>query len=110
MANGHVQTQYPCGPRSFSLRVLDDSNAPDIEKGDAIVIDPDEKPVPGRMILVVAQGTIALRKFRPRKHSVELVPLNDDWQPYTLDALTPENFIGVMTELSKPCRKSGDPS
>lgn len=106
-AVGLVHTQYPCGPRSFSLRIADDANSPTYARGDAIIVDPDIKPEPGDMVLVAVSDEMPpiLRRFRKREEAVELTPLNTDWAPTTVDRLNADNLLGVVTEHTKPARR-----
>lgn len=100
----YIHTHFPCGPRSFSVLVQDTSNAPVMSVGDSIVVDPDAKPKPGDMVMVVCGQDVVLRRYRPRPDAIELAPLNDDWPVQSIPALTPATFIGTMSEHTKPRR------
>lgn len=98
-----VTSQFPCGPRAFSVLVQDASNAPAIAQGDSLIIDPDIRPKPGDMIMTLCGDEVVLRRYRPRSDCIELAPINDDWPVQTIPALN-GNLIGTMTEHTKPRR------
>lgn len=98
-----VNSQFPCGPRAFSVLVEDDSNAPTIASGDSLVIDPDLRPKPGDMVMAVCGSEVILRRYRPRADGIELAPLNDDWPTQTIPSLN-GSLIGTMSEHTKPRR------
>lgn len=100
-----VQSNYPCGPRSFSVLIRDHSNDPLICVGDSAIIDPDTRPRPGDLIMaVLPDRSVVLRRFRPRANAVELAPHNSDWPTETVSALDDKTFIGTLTEHTRPRR------
>lgn len=48
---GMTLTHFPCSERAFVLPVFDRRNEPLYLRGDHLVIDPLEKPLPGDMVL-----------------------------------------------------------
>lgn len=98
-----VTSQFPCGPRAFAVLVEDASNAPHIEQGDSLIIDPDLKPKPGDMVMVLCGTEVILRRYRPRSDAIELAPLNDDWPTQTIPSLN-GSLVGTMSEHTKPRR------
>lgn len=100
-----VLTRFPCGPSAFELAVWDSSNALDFLVNDTIVIDPDEAPVPGDMVLA-AIGTPRRAVFAKYTlgDCIELVPLNKDWPRHRIASAADGEIIGVMTEHNRPRR------
>ncbi len=96
-----ARSHFLCGPRSFQTIIPDKSNEPQINQGDSVVIDPDVKPSPGDTVLLDLDGTLYLRRYRPRDDHIELVPANPDW-PALKVGLEQANIIGVVTEASRP--------
>lgn len=93
-----VFSHFPCGPHSFQITIEDNANAPDFEAGDSVIIDPDLDAKPGDMVLMVVQGAPLFRKWRPRGKTVELVPLNDDWDTVPVTMGRGVTLRGVMSE------------
>jgi SOS-response transcriptional repressor LexA len=104
-----VITHFPCGPNSFAMDIADKSNAPEFLPGDTVVIDPDEQPSPGDMVLA-AVGSPAKAVFRQyavlsgSPSGVGLSALNDKWESFRLFGADDCRVIGVMTEHAKPRR------
>lgn len=94
-----ITTHFPCGSAAFAVLVDDKANAPMLEPGDSVVIDPDITPIPGDLVLVRTQdGRGALRKLRPRHDGqIDLVPVNPDWATQTIAESTVK-VIGTMSE------------
>jgi transcriptional regulator with XRE-family HTH domain len=99
-----VHTHFPCGPHSFQITVSDRSNAPDYEPGDSVIIDPDLKPNPGDMVLVVSDNSVLFRRYRPRAGTVELIPLNGDWETVTIRLDKTTHLLGTMSERAQQRR------
>lgn len=100
-----LESHFECGPRSFAVIVKDAANEPLISRGDSVIIDPDQQPTPGDLVMVLLPSRqIVLRKFRPRQDAVELVAHNSDWPTETVPALDHDNFIGTLTEHTRPRR------
>jgi SOS-response transcriptional repressor LexA len=110
--NETVQTHFPCGPRSYALSIFDRSNAPKYEIGDTVVIDPDEPPSPGDMVLAAMgpDDKPVFRKYRLESGQsgngsvIVLAPLNLDWKTEYITCEAEGRIIGVMTEHAEPRR------
>lgn len=104
---------------AFAISVEDDSmrnGTPEsVQHGDIAIIDPSIEPRPGDLVVARVDGMARafFRKYREVGHDsdgnliVELVPLNPDFAPLTLDKSRPGSVIGVMVEhrrLRRPAR------
>ena len=104
-----IPTRYPCGPNSFAIEVPDKSNSPEYMPGDTVVIDPDETPAPGDMVLAVV-GIPPVAVFRQyfvvsgSPKGTGLQALNAQWESFTLYGPEDGRVIGVMTEYMRPRR------
>lgn len=95
----YVRTNFPCSERAFHTTIVDDANAPDLQIGDSVVIDPERKPRPGKFCLALYQGEPVIRRYRPRNDHVELAPVNGDWP--TIE-VAPDAILGAITEITHP--------
>lgn len=101
-----ARSHFECGPRAFQTIIEDRSNAPDMNPGDSIIVDPDLPPAPGDYVLVLIPPTgPLLRRYRARENAVELAPANPDWSSVTLSALEPGVLVGTVTEHARPRRR-----
>lgn len=104
---------------AFAITVDDDSmrnGTPEsVQRGDIAVIDPKIEPQPGDLVVARVDGMARafFRKYREVGHDssgnliVELVPLNPDFAPLTIDGSRPGKVIGVMVEhrrIRRPTR------
>lgn len=94
-----MRTNFPCSERAFHTTIVDDANAPDLQIGDSVVIDPERKPRPGKFCLALYQGEPVIRRYRPRNDHVELAPVNGDWP--TIE-VAPDAILGAITEITHP--------
>lgn len=101
-----ARSHFLCGPRSFQTVIPDKSNEPQIAQGDSVIIDPDAKPSPGDLVLFAVDGTVYLRRYRPRDDHLELAPHNPDW-PALKVSHGQANILGVATEATKPLKPAG---
>ncbi len=53
-ATTFARTHFACSVNAFATSVTDDANKPRFSIGDRIVIDPEESPEPGDMVLAVS--------------------------------------------------------
>jgi transcriptional regulator with XRE-family HTH domain len=104
-------TWFDCGPNSFAIDIKDRSNEPRFTLGDAVVIDPDERPLPGDMVLAVLSPDqrpvfrkYAVRSAPDTSKYVELQPLNPSWEVDVIRSSSDGRIIGVMTEHACPRR------
>lgn len=91
--------------KGFALKIVGNDNFPEYKEGDQIVIDPDESPEPGEMVVAHIDGSDAgiLRKYRPRGKDaggevIELLPLNNDHAAITIDMNNPGSIRGVVVK------------
>lgn len=93
--------------RAKALVIADDANSPELVPGDRIVLDPDETPRAGDIVLVsTASGEKMLRRYRPRAGAVfEAVPGNGNYATLRSDedGLT---VVAVMVEFTRRRRAS----
>jgi SOS-response transcriptional repressor LexA len=103
----YARSNFPCGPRSFQVIVEDDANEDktdgrkSIYAGDAIIVDPDQPPKPGNMVVIKYRDEIKVRQFRPRSDHILLAPLNPEFDEVIVDSLTPDILIGVVVETGR---------
>ncbi len=94
-----VRANFPCSDNSFQTFVNDDANDPEIKVGASVIIDLERAPSPGKFCLAIHNGQPLIRRYRPRKKHVELVPANDDWDVIEVD---PDAIIGTVSEITHP--------
>lgn len=99
-----IMTNLEHPPSTFALRLRDDSNAPQYQPDDIVVINPAKQPKFGRMILAANQGGDAIfAQYRDggineRGEKVfELHPLNPVYAPMRSDRLQ-LSIVGTMVE------------
>lgn len=79
---------------SFAIQHLGDFMAPTIRDGDIVIIDPDQKPGPGKVALIVGQwGEPFLRRYRCKEGEVYLTADNINYSPFKPDQTT--RILGV---------------
>jgi transcriptional regulator with XRE-family HTH domain len=104
-----VFANFPCGPRSQAFVLPDDSNAPEHPVGTIWIVDPDERPTPGDMVLAVVGDLVTpvFGRFRVETSAAGRVlivaPLNGDW-PAARSDIEALEVVAVMTEHSAPRR------
>jgi transcriptional regulator with XRE-family HTH domain len=110
---GEVHTYFDCGPRTFVFDIVDRSNdvPGGFAPGEAVAIDPDEKPRPGDMVFAAMKPDERplFRRYQSRTaldgtKYVELSPLNKDWDTDFIRSPDDGRIIGVMTEHVIPRR------
>ncbi|MFA7833156.1 LexA family protein [Aeromonas dhakensis] len=100
----YVTAGVDVGPCGFGLWLRGQSMEPFFKEGDLIIVDPDEAPQPGDLV-VAKNGSeeATFKKYRPRgidesgQEVFELVPLNDDYPTMHSDRQHIQ-IIGVMVE------------
>lgn len=100
----YVTAGVDVGPCGFGLWLRGKSMEPFFKEGDLIIVDPDEAPQPGDLV-VAKNGSeeATFKKYRPRgidengQEVFELVPLNDDFPTMHSDRQHIQ-IIGVMVE------------
>jgi transcriptional regulator with XRE-family HTH domain len=104
-------TYFDCGPRSFVVEIKDKSNAPGFSAGDAVVIDPDEQPMPGDWVLAALKpdNRPVFRRYEERRGEngedfVALIPGNSAWKTEFIRDHEDGRIVGVMTEHVTPRR------
>ncbi len=104
-AEEYVHTHFACSDKAYAIDVFDTRNAPEfIPDIHRVVIDPNETPRPGDMVLARIDGAAVFGKYT-RKKAVVIEALNDDWDDLTIVPERGDRVIGVMTEHAKPRRR-----
>jgi DNA-binding XRE family transcriptional regulator len=110
---GQVTTHFPCGPKSYVVSIWDDSNSPEFQAPDQVVLDPDITPAPGDMVLVASADQHPLplfgrylRRLVGGIQSDVLQHLNPLWGEVVLSPTSSGRVVAVMTEHAKPRRRS----
>lgn len=104
-----VFAHFPCGPNAQAFVLPDDSNAPEHPAGMVWIVDPDEQPTPGDMVLacIGRELTPVFGRFRVETTAAGRVtivsPLNPDWPAARSDIEVLE-VVAVMTEHIAPRR------
>lgn len=99
-----VRSHFDCTALSFASIVEDDANAPDIKRGDSVIVDPDQVPAPGDYVVAKVKGAPVLRRFQPRDGSVHLSASNPDYPSYTVTDWL-DSYVGTITETARPRRR-----
>lgn len=105
-ADEYVHTHFACSDKAFLVPIEDSRNAPEfVPNRSQVVIDPEERPMPGDMVLARINGDPVFGKFTRRVGDpprTEIVALNGDWHAEVLDEARGDRVVGVMTEHAKP--------
>jgi SOS-response transcriptional repressor LexA len=100
-----ILSHYTCSASSFALEIWDASNATGgFVPGDSVIIDPERSPVPGDMVLAVVEKQLLFRRYRKRGATIELLPLNPDWETVIFEPTKQNRLLGVMSEHARPAR------
>lgn len=108
---GSAETHFPCSDHAYIVVVWDGSNAPRLQRGDQVVIDPTLKPEPGDIVLAAVGNPTrpVLAKYSLSHFDRTSVPvlqhLNPDWSQHVLETLDHGYVVGVMTEHASPRRR-----
>ena len=102
----YIGTDLSISRNAFALIIDGLSMAPEFQPGDKIIIDPLVSPRPGEFVVAKLDETdeATFKKYRPRGRDsngvdiIELVPLNPDWPPLSIDADHPGHIVGTMVE------------
>ena len=100
------ETDQVLSMESFALVVAGNSMAPAFRDGDIVVVDPDEKPQPGDVVVAVLDhdSEATIKKYRSRgndasgHHVFELVPLNEDYHTIIVSSENPGHIVGTVVE------------
>lgn len=100
-----VRAHFPCNDGSFALDVFDGRNEPDLKEGvDVVIVDLDEPPRPGDMVLADIDGQPLLGMLIMAGGQRKLTAANDYWDTATLkDA---DRIVGIVTERKSPMRRA----
>lgn len=94
------------GPRTFGIKVPDDSMAPLISHGDIVIVDPDKPALPGKIVLVLMgseSDRVLIRRFRALTGNgdAELRPENADFPTERIGKKKPGRVIGRVVNVIK---------
>ncbi len=91
----------------FALEVKDDSMSPVIHKGDVTIINPNQTPQPGNLVVAKLdnQPEVVIRQYRQLScangfESYELVALNQNWANLTVNQPGAATIIGVLHQVT----------
>ena len=90
--SGHGEgfVRYPTrDPNAYALRVKGDSMRPRIKPGEFVVIEPNRPVMPGEEVMVqTSDGRSMIKQLGARRNGmVELLSINEDYRPITLDEI-----------------------
>ena len=99
-------THFPCSEAAYLVEVFDARNAPTYVRGDHIVIDPSERPMPGDMVLAMVDSAPIFGVFSrsDRFSSGAIESLDTKWGSEEIDPDRGDKVLGVMTEHARPRR------
>lgn len=96
-----IHSFYPCGPRSYFIVLADDANAPAHPRGTVWIIDPDEPPRPGSLVIArcgdderPVLGKLHI-ETSPAGRTTIVTPLNPDY-PAARSDLESVETVGVL--------------
>jgi SOS-response transcriptional repressor LexA len=102
-SNEMVHTYFPCSDKAFITTVCDDRNAPTYEVGHKIVIDPERKPRPGKMVLVIINRQPIFGRYTEKTGKVIVIEaLNPHWPAEIFNPKRGDRTIGSLTEHAVP--------
>lgn len=99
----YIMTDSKISKNAFGLKINDDSNSPEFQIGDIVIIDPDVEPEAGEFVVVKYGENFIFRKFKldinasPTARNFVLIPLNDDYS-ILYSASVKLDIIGTMVE------------
>jgi transcriptional regulator with XRE-family HTH domain len=108
---GWVTPYYWCSPQSFAFEIFDRHNVPEFQMGEIVVIDTDEAPVTGDMVLAVVgadhEDRPVFARYLSRPPQILLQPLG---QHEEVEVVGPGHLhgriVGTMVEHIRPRRSS----
>jgi transcriptional regulator with XRE-family HTH domain len=109
---GWVTPYYSCSPQSFALEIFDRHNVPEFQIGEIVVIDTDEAPVAGDMVLAAIDADQignrpVFARYMPRPPLMLLQPLG---QHEEVEVVGPGHLhgriVGTMVEHIRTRRSS----
>lgn len=104
-----LRTENLLSQKAFALLITDESLAPEVRRGDRVIVDPQVTAQPGDYIVahVLVDDEAIVRKYRPRGkqiteiETVELAPINPDWPTIIIGPNNPGRIIGTIVELRR---------
>ena len=96
-----IHTYYPCSQEAFIVPISDGRNEPTYKAGYRVVIDPQRKPSPGKMVLAVINREPVFGEYAEKAGKrVVIRPLNDKWPIEILNPKKGDRIVGTMTEFA----------
>lgn len=102
-----IPAAFSCGPNAFAIIVESASNAPAIDRGDKLIVDPDRIAEPGQIVLAVSvesdEPAIGRLQYETSAdgHVTVIRPINQAYKAMRSDH-GPVRVVGVVTEIAKP--------
>lgn len=89
-------------PECFAMVVDDGANAPALQRGDYIVIDPKFNARPGQYVVATTKIGVFIRKYRPLNATqYELVPIHEDHPMFRSGDESAPRIIGAVIEQKR---------
>lgn len=89
----------------FALRIQDESMSPKLNSTDIVIVNPNEKPVPGGLVVtkIANQSDVVIRQYKQRGRindfeAFELIPLNNNWANVIVDNPKTASIVGVVCQ------------
>lgn len=103
--SGMVHTYFPCSDTAFAIDITDGRNdSPDgsgYRIGFKVVIDPQRKPVPGKMVLAVVDKKGIFGEYQEKTGKrIVIHSLNSKWPDEIFNAKRGDYIVGTMTEFA----------
>lgn len=104
--NQEFHTHFPCSEGAFLLEIFDARNAPTYVRGDHIVIDPQEQPTPGDMVLAMVDSAPIFGVYSKSDSFANgaIESLDKKWGSEAIELDRGDRVLGVMTEHARPRR------
>jgi SOS-response transcriptional repressor LexA len=96
-----IHTYYPCSEKAFIIPIDDGRNEPTYKAGYRVVIDPQRKPSPGKMVLAVINREPVFGQYAEKTGKrIVILALNDKWPAEILNPKKGDRIVGTMTEFA----------
>lgn len=89
---------------SFAFEIFSEDNAPQYNPGDVVILSPEEKPEPYKMVLACVGGSPFFRQYRETGvggSSFNLVPLREGYASISSETIGSVRILGVEVEYRR---------
>ena len=96
------------GDNAFALKMKDDSMEPELKRQDILIIDPDQTPTPGDLVVALVDGNdnVVIRRYKQLSalkdhHEYELLATNHAWASIRIESAHQGKIIGAVIHLMR---------